>query len=242
VRSTCCFCQGQLDVRLWEDALLTAKIAREACDYKIRTSRFHPQIRSCRSNSAANNCQPSFELTFHRNRRQTAIGLHRSWKERPCLDPPLDRDRHTKPDTHNPTTASVAHRLSRIFRGLIMVVMALDHTRTSSPICASSPNRSHSPTPRLSSRAGNHPLLGPMFSFSAGTCAFLYGRRHTPANSAAFSGPAGGPPLLIALEWHRGGHVWTFQIPFGILRRDLGLAHAVILAAVVGLLPMRWSA
>ncbi len=31
----CCFCQSQLDVRLWEDGLYYCENCREACGYKI---------------------------------------------------------------------------------------------------------------------------------------------------------------------------------------------------------------
>jgi len=31
----CVFCQGQLDVRMWEDGLYYCAACREACDYKI---------------------------------------------------------------------------------------------------------------------------------------------------------------------------------------------------------------
>lgn len=31
----CSFCQGQLDVRLWEDGLYYCGACREACDYKV---------------------------------------------------------------------------------------------------------------------------------------------------------------------------------------------------------------
>ena len=31
----CVLCQGQLDVRLWEDGLFYCSACREACDYKV---------------------------------------------------------------------------------------------------------------------------------------------------------------------------------------------------------------
>jgi hypothetical protein len=31
----CCLCQGQLDVRLWEDGLYYCGPCREVCDYKL---------------------------------------------------------------------------------------------------------------------------------------------------------------------------------------------------------------
>jgi len=31
----CVLCQGQLDVRLWEDGLFYCSGCREACDYKV---------------------------------------------------------------------------------------------------------------------------------------------------------------------------------------------------------------
>lgn len=31
----CCLCQGQLDVRLWEDGLYYCGGCREACDYRV---------------------------------------------------------------------------------------------------------------------------------------------------------------------------------------------------------------
>lgn len=31
----CCYCQGQLDVRLWEDGLYYCGACREACDYRV---------------------------------------------------------------------------------------------------------------------------------------------------------------------------------------------------------------
>jgi hypothetical protein len=34
----CCLCQGQLDVRLWDDGLYYCGACREVCDYKIAKS------------------------------------------------------------------------------------------------------------------------------------------------------------------------------------------------------------
>lgn len=119
-----------------------------------------------------------------------------------------------------------------IFRGLIMVVMALDHTRdffTNVPFEPEDLARTW--TALFFTRWVTH-FCAPMFFLLAGTGAFLYVQRHTPAELTRFLWTRG--LWLIALEFTVVGTAWTFQIPFGFFGVIWALgACMIVMAAIV---------
>lgn len=147
----------------------------------------------------------------------------------------------TTPATQNPTVPAVmsARIVSLdIFRGLIMMVMALDHTRDYFTNLRFEPETlAQTYTALFFTRWITH-FCAPMFFFLAGTGAFLYGRRHTPAELSRFLWTRG--LWLIALEFTVVGTGWTFQIPFGFFGVIWALGACMVILAAVVRLPMRW--
>ncbi len=138
----------------------------------------------------------------------------------------------------DPTTASVRIVSLDIFRGLIMVVMALDHTRDYFTNLRFEPETLSQTYPALFFTRWITHFCAPMFFFLAGTGAFLYGRRHTPAELSRFLWTRG--LWLIALEFTVVGTGWTFQIPFGFFGVIWALGACMVILAAVVRLPMRW--
>jgi len=127
-----------------------------------------------------------------------------------------------------------------IFRGLIMVVMALDHARdffTNVPFEPESLTRTW--IALFFTRWITH-FCAPMFFLLAGTGAYLYGRRHTPVELRRFLWTRG--LWLVALEFTVVGTAWSFQIPFGFFGVIWALGASMIVMAAVVRLPMKWIA
>jgi uncharacterized membrane protein len=137
------------------------------------------------------------------------------------------------------TTPSSARVVSLdIFRGLIMVVMALDHTRDYFTNLRFEPEvLSQTWATLFFTRWITH-FCAPMFFFLAGTGAFLYGQRRTPAELTRFLWTRG--LWLIVLEFTVVGTGWTFQIPFGFFGVIWALGASMVILAAAVRLPMRW--
>jgi len=123
-----------------------------------------------------------------------------------------------------------------IFRGLIMVVMALDHARDFFTNVPFEPERL-APTwlALFFTRWITH-FCAPMFFLLAGVGAYLYGQRRTPAQLAQFLWTRG--LWLIVLEFTIVGTAWSFQIPFGFFGVIWALGASMILMAAIVRLPM----
>ena len=127
-----------------------------------------------------------------------------------------------------------------IFRGLIMVVMAVDHTRDFFTNLRFEPETlAQTYTTLFFTRWITH-FCAPMFFFLAGTGAFFYGRRHTPAELSRFLWTRG--LWLIVLEFTVVGIAWSFQVPFGFFGVIWALGASMVIVAAVVRLPMRWIA
>jgi len=125
-----------------------------------------------------------------------------------------------------------------IFRGLIMVVMALDHTRDYFSNLRFEPEAlAHTWAALFFTRWITH-FCAPMFFFLAGTGAFFYGRRRSPAELSRFLWTRG--LWLIVLEFTVVGIGWTFQIPFGFFGVIWALGASMVVLAAGVRLPMRW--
>ncbi len=136
--------------------------------------------------------------------------------------------------------ASVNARVDSIdiLRGLVMVVMALDHTRDYFTYVRFEPeNLARTWTALFLTRWVTH-FCAPLFFFLAGTGAFFYGRRRTPAALSRFLWTRG--LWLIVLEFTFVGAAWTFQFPFGFFGVIWALGASMVLLAAAVRLPVRW--
>jgi uncharacterized membrane protein len=127
-----------------------------------------------------------------------------------------------------------------ILRGLVMVIMALDHTRDFFSYLGFEPeNLARTWYALFFTRWITH-FCAPLFFFLAGTGAFFYGRRRTPAQLSRFLWTRG--LWLIVLEFTVVGTAWTFQIPFGFFGVIWALGACMVLLAAIVRLPVRWVA
>jgi uncharacterized membrane protein len=121
-----------------------------------------------------------------------------------------------------------------------MVLMALDHTRDFFSYLRFEPeNLSRTWYALFFTRWITH-FCAPLFFFLAGTGAFFYGRRRTPAQLSRFLWTRG--LWLIILEFTVVGTGWTFQIPFGFFGVIWALGASMVLMATIVRLPLRWVA
>jgi uncharacterized membrane protein len=127
-----------------------------------------------------------------------------------------------------------------IFRGLIMVIMALDHTRDFFTNVPFEPETLTQTWPALFFTRWITHFCAPMFFLLAGTGAYLYGHRRTTGELTRFLWTRG--LWLIALEFTIVGTAWSFQIPFGFFGVIWALGASMVLMAAVVRLPMRWIA
>jgi uncharacterized membrane protein len=125
-----------------------------------------------------------------------------------------------------------------VVRGLVMVVMALDHTRDFFTHLHFEPeNLARTWYALFFTRWITH-FCAPLFFFLAGTGAFFYGRRRTPAELSRFLWTRG--LWLILLEFTVVGTAWTFQFPFGFFGVIWALGASMVLMAAAVRLPVRW--
>jgi uncharacterized membrane protein len=145
----------------------------------------------------------------------------------------------TAPVATTTTTAPASRIVSLdIFRGLIMVVMALDHTRDFFTNLRFEPETlAYTNAALFFTRWVTH-FCAPMFFFLAGTGAYFYGRRRTPAELSRFLWTRG--LWLIFLEFSVVGIAWTFQIPFGFFGVIWALGASMVIVAAIVRLPIRW--
>ncbi|MBZ5718898.1 MAG: heparan-alpha-glucosaminide N-acetyltransferase domain-containing protein [Acidobacteriia bacterium] len=125
-----------------------------------------------------------------------------------------------------------------ILRGLIMVVMAIDHSRDFFTNLRFEPETlSQTYYALFFTRWITH-FCAPLFFFLAGTGAYFYGRRRTPQALSRFLWTRG--LWLIVLEFTVVGAAWSFQVPFGFLGVIWALGASMIIMAAVVRLPMPW--
>jgi uncharacterized membrane protein len=127
-----------------------------------------------------------------------------------------------------------------ILRGLVMVIMALDHTRDFFSYLHFEPeNLAKTWYALFFTRWITH-FCAPLFFFLAGTGAFFYGRRRTPAELTRFLWTRG--LWLAFVEFTIVGFAWTFVIPFGFFGVIWALGASMIIMAAAVRLPIRWLA
>ena len=127
-----------------------------------------------------------------------------------------------------------------IFRGLIMVWMALDHVRDFFSNLPFEPETLAQTYPILFATRWITHFCAPMFFFLAGTGAYLYGRNRSPAEVRRFLWTRG--LWLILLEFTLVGTAWTFQFPWGFFGVIWALGASMIIMSLAVRLPLRWIA
>ncbi len=127
-----------------------------------------------------------------------------------------------------------------IMRGLVMVIMALDHTRDFFSILRFEPeNLAQTYYALFFTRWITH-FCAPLFFFLAGTGAFFYGRRRTPQALSRFLWTRG--LWLIVIEFTVVGTAWTFLFPWGFFAVIWCLGACMVLMAAIVWMPLRWVA
>ena len=119
-----------------------------------------------------------------------------------------------------------------------MVIMALDHTRDYFSYLRFEPeNLAQTWGTLFFTRWITH-FCAPLFFFLAGTGAFFYGRRRSPAELSRFLWTRG--LWLIVVEFTIVGTAWSFQFPFGFFAVIWALGASMVLMAAAVRLPIRW--
>jgi uncharacterized membrane protein len=127
-----------------------------------------------------------------------------------------------------------------IMRGLVMVIMAIDHTRDYFSIAHFEPeNLARTYYTLFFTRWITH-FCAPLFFFLAGTGAFFYGQRRTPQALSRFLWTRG--LWLIFIEFTVVGTAWTFMFPWGMFGVIWALGACMVLMAAIVRLPLRWVA
>jgi uncharacterized membrane protein len=127
-----------------------------------------------------------------------------------------------------------------IMRGLVMVIMAIDHTRdffTNVPFAPE--NLKFTYYSLFFTRWITH-FCAPLFFFLAGTGAYFYGRRRTPQALSHFLWTRG--LWLIVLEFTVIGFAWTFLVSGGFFGVIWALGASMVIMAPLVRLPLRWVA
>lgn len=125
-----------------------------------------------------------------------------------------------------------------VVRGLVMIFMALDHTRDFfSNLSFDLENLTKTGYALFFTRWITH-FSAPLFFFLAGTGAFFYGARHTPAELRRFLWTRG--LWLAILEFTVVGTAWTFVVPWGFFGVIWSLGLCMIILSLVVRLPLKW--
>jgi uncharacterized membrane protein len=125
-----------------------------------------------------------------------------------------------------------------IMRGLVMVIMALDHTRDFFTNLRFEPESLAQTYYALFFTRWITHFCAPLFFFLAGTGAFFYGRRRTPQALSRFLWTRG--LWLIFIEFTVVGTGWTFRFPWGFFGVIWALGACMVLMAAIVRLPLRW--
>lgn len=138
--------------------------------------------------------------------------------------------------------ASSGGRLESIdfVRGLVMVIMALDHVRDFFTNLTFEPENLEPTWMGLFLTRWVTHFCAPLFFFLAGTGAYFYGKRRTKGELSRFLWTRG--LWLAILEFTLIGTAWTFVFPWGFFGVIWSLGFSMIILAAVVRLPMKWIA
>jgi uncharacterized membrane protein len=124
-------------------------------------------------------------------------------------------------------------------RGLIMIAMALDHTRAFFTDLRFEPeNVARTNLALFATRWVTH-FCAPMFFLLAGTSAFLYAQHSSLPELRRFLWTRG--LWLIVLEFTAIGTAWTFTFPWGFFGVIWALGASMVILSAVVALPIRWT-
>jgi len=127
-----------------------------------------------------------------------------------------------------------------VLRGLIMAIMAIDHTRDYFTNLRFEPeNLAHTYYALFFTRWITH-FCAPLFFFLAGTGAFFYGQRRSPAQLSRFLLTRG--LWLILLEFTVVWTGWSFQLPWGFFGVIWALGASMVILAALVRMPVKWLA
>jgi uncharacterized membrane protein len=145
-------------------------------------------------------------------------------------------------ESSSPTAGASTGRIVSldIMRGLVMVIMALDHTRDYFSNLPFEPETLAQTYYALFFTRWITHFCAPLFFFLAGTGAFFYGRHRTPQALSHFLWTRG--LWLIFIEFTVVGTAWTFLFPWGFFGVIWCLGASMVLMAAIVRLPMRWVA
>jgi uncharacterized membrane protein len=124
-----------------------------------------------------------------------------------------------------------------VMRGLVMVIMALDHARDYFSNLRFEPETLAQTYYALFFTRWITHFCAPLFFFLAGTGAFFYGRRRTPQALTRFLWTRG--LWLIFIEFTVVGTAWTFLFPWGFFGVIWCLGACMVLMAAIVRLPLR---
>ena len=143
-------------------------------------------------------------------------------------------------DLEGVKTASRPGRIESIdiVRGLVMVFMAIDHTRDFFSYLRFEPEAMSQTYYALFFTRWITHFCAPLFFFLAGTGAFFYGQRRTPAQLSRFLWTRG--LWLIIVEFTIVGFAWSFVFPFGFFGVIWALGASMVIMALAVRMPIRW--
>jgi len=121
-----------------------------------------------------------------------------------------------------------------------MVIMALDHARNYFTYLRFEPETLATTWYALFFTRWITHFCAPLFFFLAGTGAFFYGRRRTPAGLSRFLWTRG--LWLIFVEFTIVGFAWSFTVPFGFFGVIWALGACMVIMAAAVRMPVRWLA
>lgn len=127
-----------------------------------------------------------------------------------------------------------------ILRGLVMVIMALDHTRDYFTYLQFAPEDLAKTWYALFFTRWITHFCAPLFFFLAGTGAYFYGRRRTPTQLSRFLWTRG--LWLIVVEFTIVGFAWSFIPGFGFFGVIWALGASMVIMAAAVRMPLRWLA
>jgi uncharacterized membrane protein len=139
---------------------------------------------------------------------------------------------------HKPAPALGRIESIDVVRGLVMVFMAIDHTRDFFSYLRFAPENIDQTYYALFFTRWITHFCAPLFFFLAGTGAFFYGRRHTPAELSRFLWTRG--LWLIVVEFTIVGFAWSFVFPFGFFGVIWALGASMVIMAAAVRLPIKW--
>lgn len=138
--------------------------------------------------------------------------------------------------------AVVGGRLESIdfLRGLVMVIMAIDHMRDFFTNLAFEPENLERTWYALFFTRWITHFCAPLFFFLAGTGAYFYGMKRTPGELQRFLLTRG--LWLAVVEFTLVGFAWTFVFPWGFFGVIWSLGFSMIILSAFARLPVKWIA